>query len=91
MTFVYDQDGQLITRAGNEVHTKLPPSEYATLFRGGLHFVQQISAPDKGNYYFRIGVHDMDGDHVGAVEFPVGAVRNLPPESATGTQPVSTH
>jgi len=90
VTFIYDQDGQLITRAGNEVHTKLPPSEYATLFRGGLHFVQQISVPDKGSYYFRIGVHDMDGDHVGAVEFPVAAVRNLPPESVSSTQPGNT-
>jgi hypothetical protein len=80
VTYVYDRDGQLITRAGNEVHANLPSSEYAALFRGGLHFVQQISVPDKGDYYFRIGVHDTDGDHVGAVEFPVAAVRNLPPE-----------
>ncbi len=80
VTYVYDRDGQLITRTGNEVHANLPSSEYAALFRGGLHFVQQISVPDKGDYYFRIGVHDTDGDHVGAVEFPVAAVRNLPPE-----------
>ncbi len=90
VTFAYDQDGYLITRAGNEVHTKLPPSEYAALFHGGLHFVQQISVPDKGNYYLRIGVHDMDGDHVGAVEFPVAAVRNLPPESVSGPAPGNT-
>src|SRR5262249_12167746 len=62
VTFVYDRDGQLITRTGNEVHTNLPPEGYTALFRGGLHFVQQISVPDKGDYYFRIGVHDMDGD-----------------------------
>lgn len=91
VTFVYDQDGQFITRAGNEVHTNLPSSEYAALFRGGLHFVQQISVPDKGNFSFRIGVHDMDGDQVGAVELPVAAVRNLPPESIGGAQSGSTH
>ena len=91
VTLVYDQDGQLIARAGNEVRTELPASEYVALFRGGLHFVQQISVPDKGNFYLRIGVHDMDGDHLGAVEFPVAAVRSLPPESIAGTQSGSTH
>ena len=90
VTYVYDRDGQLITRAGNEVHTNLPREGYVALFRGGLHFVQQISVPDKGDYYFRIGVHDMDGDHAGAVEFPVAAVRNLPPESVGGAQPGNT-
>lgn len=90
VTYVYDHDGQLITRAGNEVHTNLPREGYVALFRGGLHFVQQISVPDKGDYYFRIGVHDMDGDHAGAVELPVAAVRNLPPESVGGGQPGNT-
>jgi VWFA-related protein len=90
VTFVFDRDGQLITRAGNEVHTNLPQAGYVALFRGGLHFVQQVSVPDKGEYYLRIGVHDMDGDHVGAVEFPVAAVRNLPPESVGGSQPGNT-
>jgi len=89
VTYVYDQDGQLITRAGNEVHVNLSQAEYMSLFRGGLHFVQQISVPDKGNYYLRIGVHDMDGDGTGAVEFPVTAVRNLPPESVSGSQPAN--
>lgn len=89
VTYVYDQDGQLITRAGNEVHANLPQAGYAALFRGGLRFVQQISVPDKGNYYFRIGVHDVDGDHAGAVEFPVAAVQNLPPLSV-GRQPGNT-
>jgi len=86
VTYVYDQDGQLITRTGNEVHTNLPPEGYVATFRTGLHFLQQISVPDKGNYYFRIGVRDVDGDHVGAVEFPVAAIRNLPPESVNPPQ-----
>ena len=86
VTYVHDHDGQLITRAGNEVHTDLPQAGYATLFRGGLHFVQQISVPDKGDYYLRTGVRDLDGDYVGATEFPVAAVRNLPPESVGGSQ-----
>jgi VWFA-related protein len=90
VTYVYDHDGQVITRAGNEIHTNLSRAQYAALFRGGLHFIQQISVPDKGEYYFRIGVHDVDGDHAGAVEFPVAAVRNLPPESVGGNQPGTT-
>ncbi|MBS1799989.1 MAG: VWA domain-containing protein [Acidobacteria bacterium] len=90
VTYVYDRDGQLITRTGNEVHTNLSRAEYVALFRGGLHFVQQVSVPDKGDYYFRIGLHDMDGDHAGAVEFPVAAVRNLPPQSIGNSQPGNT-
>ncbi|HEY9126162.1 MAG TPA: VWA domain-containing protein [Acidobacteriaceae bacterium] len=80
VTYVYDHEGQLVTRAGNEIHADLPQAGYVALFRGGLHFVQQISVPDKGDYYLRIGIHDLDGDHAGAVELPVAALRNLPPE-----------
>jgi hypothetical protein len=47
----------------------------------GVPFHQEISVPAKGDYYLRIGVHDLRGNRVGAVEVPVEAVRNLPLET----------
>ncbi len=45
----------------------------------GLPFRLQISAPAKGEYFLRIGVHDVQGDKVGVLEVPVAAVSKLPP------------
>jgi len=87
VTYVYSSDGQLIARAGNEVHADLPPASYTALFHGGLRIAQQISVPDKGNYYLRVGIHDIDGDHAGALELPIAAVRNLPPEPTKAAPP----
>ena len=35
--------------------------------------------PLKGEFYLRIGVHDVTADQDGAVEVPVNSVKNLPP------------
>jgi hypothetical protein len=43
----------------------------------GLQFHQAVSVPAKGEYFLRIGLHDLLVDHVGAVEVPVSAVKNL--------------
>jgi hypothetical protein len=40
----------------------------------GLHAEQQIAVPVKGNYFLRVGVHDVPSDHIGALEIPVDEV-----------------
>ncbi|MFZ0960792.1 MAG: hypothetical protein WAO35_07780 [Terriglobia bacterium] len=41
---------------------------------------QDIDAPDKGEYFLRMGMHDKSSDRVGAVEVPLTAIQ---PEPAT--------
>jgi hypothetical protein len=46
--------------------------------KAGIHFVQDISVPLKGECFLRIGVHDETTNKVGALELPIAAVSKLP-------------
>jgi VWFA-related protein len=81
VTYVYDQDGRLINSRDDMVRSNLPPPAYARIQTIGVPFHQEISVPAKGDYYIRIGVRDLRANRVGAVEVPVGIVRNLPLET----------
>jgi VWFA-related protein len=78
-TYLYDRDGKLINTSSRVGDAKLAPAEYARLLRGALFFHQEISVPLKGEFYLRVGVHDVAADHDGAVEIPVDSVKNLQP------------
>ena len=82
MTFVYDQSGQLIGTTAKSIHTNMPVDGYKQLFQHGLQFHQEVSVPLKGDYYLRIGLHDLTSNRVGAVEISVASVKNLPPPPA---------
>ncbi len=63
---------------------------YARMQQHGLQMSQILSVPQnpkqKHEYYFRIGVHDLTGDRVGAIEVPVTAVHDL--AAATSAKPL---
>jgi VWFA-related protein len=82
VTNVYSADGALVTSTGKQISGDLDEARYNALLKGGLQFRQQISVPVKGEYFLRIGIHDMSSDHVGAVEIPVDKVAKLTPLSA---------
>jgi len=67
------------------------PDFFASVHRAGNHpefqYKQEISVPVKGDYYLRVGVHDLLTNHVGAVELPVSAVSSLPPLTAASGAP----
>jgi VWFA-related protein len=84
MTYVYDGNGNLITSQGTGAKANIPASAYASVQRDGIHLKQEISVPAKGEYFFRIGIHDLNSDHVGAVELPVSAVSKLPSFATEG-------
>jgi hypothetical protein len=79
ITFIYDVDGTLINRAGSIVRVDLTPQRYAAFLERPLAFSQDLSVPQLGGLFARIAVHDLNNDHVGAVEIPIDSVRNLPP------------
>ena len=83
MTFVYDQNGILIDTTAKSIHTNLTPDGYRQLYQRGLQLHQEVSVPLKGDYYLRIGLHDLNSNRVGAVEVPVAAVKNLTPLPAS--------
>src|SRR6185437_15259823 len=67
ITYVYDANGNLVDAVANAVNATVPPAAYAQLQRTGVPFHQQISVPDKGDYYLRIAMHDVQPDQVGAI------------------------
>jgi hypothetical protein len=76
--FVYDADGNLLNTAGGGIHASIPADRYASILKAGIHFVQDISVPLKGECFLRIGVHDETTNKVGALELPIAAVSKLP-------------
>lgn len=78
-TFVYDVEGKLINTQSSGMETNFTASQYAAAMNSTLAYPQQISVPAKGEYYLRIGIHDVGSDRVGALEVPVATVAKLPP------------
>jgi len=75
VTAVYTQDGEIINALQTTAVFDLGSESYRKLLQNGLLIRQQIAVPVKGNYFLRIGVHDLGNDHVGALEIPVDAIR----------------
>ena len=61
----------------NSIRANLSTENYAKVLRTGLPFHQEISVPEKGEYFLRLGIHDMTADRVGAVEIPVVNIKDL--------------
>ena len=85
--YLYDQDGNLINVAEDKTHAELDTAGLASFRTHGIPWHQEISVPIKGTYYLRIGLHDVIGDRVGAIEVPIASVKNLAPPTPPATQP----
>jgi VWFA-related protein len=85
--YLYDQDGNLINVAEDKTHATLDTAGLASFRTHGIPWHQEISVPVKGTYYLRIGLHDVIGDRVGAVEVPIASVKNLAPPTPPAAQP----
>jgi hypothetical protein len=78
-TYVYSREARLINTSSRIDDADLTPSLYKLALHSGLFFHQEISVPVRGEFYLRIGVHDVTADHDGAVEIPLASVKNLSP------------
>jgi VWFA-related protein len=75
-------DGQLVNTVSDTLVATLSLAQRNKLIRSGFPFHQEVSVPLNGSYSLRIGVHDTNSDHIGAVEVPVASVKDLPPVPA---------
>jgi hypothetical protein len=76
---VYQSDGELVNTAFKTLVATLTLAQRNKLIHTGFPFHQEVSVPINGNYSLRIGIHDFNSDHIGAVEIPVASVKGLPP------------
>jgi hypothetical protein len=77
-----NDDGQLVNTVSDTLVATLSLAQRNKLIRSGFPFHQEVSVPLNGAYSLRIGVHDINSDHIGAVEVPVASVKDLPPVPA---------
>jgi VWFA-related protein len=76
VTVVYDQSGNRVNSLITTAVLSISEAHYLKMLQSGLPVRQQIAVPVKGNYFLRVGVHDVASDHIGAVEIPVDEVRS---------------
>ena len=77
VALIYDREGQLLTQQSNPVNVFAKPAAIQQFLKEGVRYQQQIAVPAKGEYYLRIGIHDVIGDKVGAIEVPVASVATM--------------
>jgi hypothetical protein len=85
--FVYNPDGTLVNRLSTPLHIASTMDEIVKKVAQGIHYTQEISAPAKGEYFFRIAVHDLNRDRFGVVEVATSEVKDLPPLIAPASDP----
>jgi VWFA-related protein len=85
--FVFNPAGVLVNRLSTELHIASSLEEIKKNVANGIQYTQQISAPAKGEYFFRIVVHDLTRDRLGAVEVATSEVKNLQPPTAPPPPP----
>jgi VWFA-related protein len=76
---VYNADGKRIDTVSTTLVADITAAQRASFLTRGLPFRLQVSVPEHGDYFLRLGVHDFNSDHVGSVELPIAAVAGLPP------------
>ena len=74
VTVAYDQTGNRVNSLISTAVLNLSEDSYRQLLTIGLPAELQIAVPVKGNYFLRVGVHDVPSDHIGAMEIPVDEV-----------------
>jgi hypothetical protein len=84
VTAVYTPDGRMINSLETTASFDMRDATYRKMLDNGLPVMQEIAVPAKGNYFLRIGVHDLGDDRVGALEIAVDEVR---PDVATQASP----
>jgi hypothetical protein len=72
---VYDQSGDTVNSVQSTASFDLSETEYHQMLEAGLPVKSEIAVPVKGNYFLRLGVHDVTGDQIGALEIPVDQVK----------------
>jgi hypothetical protein len=88
--FVFTPDGERVNSRGSSVHIAKSLDDLRKMLDQGLTYHEEISAPAKGEYFLRIGVHELHDDHYGAVEVATSAVRNLHAAKAPAAVPEGT-
>jgi len=76
IALVYDAQGKRVNSAVRSLHELWTAAQFPTTQQRGVRYFQQIDAPAKGEFTFRVLVHDLTSGRIGAIDVPLSA---LPP------------
>ena len=79
VVMVYDSHGKLLNAVSRTLRFDLTAEEYAQFQRLGFREHLEVSAPAKGESFFRIGIAEAGSGRLGVVEIATSTVSNLPP------------
>jgi VWFA-related protein len=86
VAIVYTAEGEAVNSIIETASLNLTADRYRELLVSGLQMKEEIAIPVKGNFFLRLGVHDKEGDQVGALEIPVDQIRLDVAAASTPTQ-----
>jgi len=72
---LYDAEGDVVNTVQRNATFDLSDEQYLEVLQHGLPLMAHIAVPVKGNYFLRLGVHDVTSDAVGAMEIPIDEIR----------------
>ena len=75
VAIVYDPTGAVVNTLEKTAILNLDAIAYRKALRDGLQAVETIAVPAKGNFFLRLGVHDMVGDRIGAMEIAADQIK----------------
>jgi VWFA-related protein len=87
---VYDGNGARVNSTMKEAAIDVPPDRYAEALANGAGTHVDIDVPANGEYFLRIGIQDLAGNRVGALEVPVSALESYDQLNAGGAPKVRT-
>jgi VWFA-related protein len=79
---VYDADGKLVSTASKQVRPVVTAAAYQSMLKDGAVAHEAIDVPAHGEYWLRVGVHDLANDKVGALEVPTSSLADANPTQA---------
>lgn len=71
---VYTADGEAVNSIIETASLNVTPDRYRELLVSGLQMKEEIAIPVKGSFFLRLGVHNKEGNQVGALEIPVDQI-----------------
>jgi VWFA-related protein len=75
-SYIYDPDGNPVNSTLSRVNLDLPDDRFTQIAQQGVLTRQTVEAPAKGEYYLRVGLHDLKSDNVGALEVPLATLKS---------------
>jgi hypothetical protein len=75
LTVVFDTTGQPVSQMITKANLDPDGRTYPVMMQGGVHTMQKIAVPAHGDFFLRVGVHDILSDRIGTLELPAASVK----------------